>query len=159
MSNTICNEPKQCEKEMDSSTGMECNLGYITYMHSGKGCVPPGEVAACCLSPLVGSPWGIACFFLLGIRNHLPLTSTPGDQGMPSIFVPGAEDKRAQVWEGAAGWQWPVWYIHTMCHYFLFCSHDLWSGKQLQLHTLSFVRHYLILQREVYKLLAELWTW
>lgn len=76
-----------------------------------------------------------------------------------ATFVPGAEDKHAQVWEGAAGWQWPVWYMHTMCHYFFFCSHDLWSGEQLQLHTLSFVRHYLILQREVYKLLAELWTW
>lgn len=76
---------------------------------------------------------------------------------MPSIF--GSEEhEHAQVWEGAGGWQSPMWHIHTMYHLFLFCSHDLWPSKRLKLHTLSFVRHYLILQREVYKFLAGLCT-
>lgn len=106
--NTLFNEPNQHGKEVDSSTGMEHHSSYITYIHIwtthmrvGKGCIPLGLAVAHCSSPLLG---GIACFFLLGIREHLPLASAPEGQGMPSIFGWGAERKCAQLWEGAAGW-------------------------------------------------------
>jgi len=160
MSNTLRNEPSQRGKELDSSTGTEHRSGSITYTHtwvrhtrSGKGCIPPGLAAARCPSPPLKSPWGIACFFLPSIREHLLFGWV---QGMPSVFGCAVERERTRVWEGAAEWQSPVWHTHAVCHRFLFCSRDLWPSEWLQLHALSFVRHYLILQRDV---LVELCTW
>lgn len=49
LSSTLRSEPNQHVKEVDSSTGIEHHLGYVTYIHiwmkhmrAGKGCIPLG---------------------------------------------------------------------------------------------------------------------
>ena len=60
-----------------------------------------------------------------------------GTRGCHPSSAVGADCEHAQVWEGAAGWQLPMWHTHAICHCFLFCSRDLWPSERLQLHALS----------------------
>lgn len=122
-------------------------------MCAGKGCIHPGLAVTHSLGLLPDSPWGIACFSLLGVKEHLALASAPEGKGMPPIF---GWECWVEVSSGVGGncRVATTGVAHTVCHPFLFCSGDSWTNKWLQPHALSFVRHYSILLKEVFKLLS-----